>query len=154
MTEDEAKEAVIGAAFAVQAIEDVIRGEIRAATDAIQAKHAGALRDANLVYSQAKRALTAAKDATPDHPWTGKRVFREETIRHRWSTTVARVDRFEGIVETFRSTTSTPANMSAWGRPEIGTPIVRLLKKDGSPGVKFEIMREHKAWKLVDETAP
>lgn len=44
----------------------------------------------------------------------------------------------KGIVEVYDGTQDVPNNYSRWNRPEIGNIIIRTLKKDGTPGIKFE----------------
>lgn len=90
-------------------------------------------------------ARIAAEDALPPHEWDGRRVFRLESTR--WS---GREKRIEGVVETVRSTTRFPESAARWRRPNIGSGIVRLLKKDGTAGLKFETMGDWKAWQLAD----
>src|SRR3546814_16951063 len=65
-------------------------------------------------------------DTAPDHPWTGKRVRREKPVGYHWEN---RTETVSGIVETYRSTTHRPANLGSWRLPEIGSPIVRFLKR-------------------------
>ncbi len=44
----------------------------------------------------------------------------------------------KGIVEIYEQGSPMPDNIGRYSYPEIGNIIVRLLKKDGSPGLKFE----------------
>ena len=130
----------------------IAEDEARAARDAIDsaAKAAGqeARQRAEKAYRLAHdyegackrliaacRARIAAEDATPDHEWEGRRVFVMENAGPHWNRSQKRV---EGVVETVRSNTVFASNSSGWRKPAIGEPIVRMLKKDGSPALKFE----------------
>lgn len=72
------------------------------------------------------------------HEWDGKKVYREEKIYGRYGSGVKLIERIEGIVETVTRDTEFAENLGSWRRPALGAPIVRLLKKDGTPGKKFE----------------
>lgn len=80
----------------------------------------------------AREADGAYKDFMSDNasdPNEGKTVTRKEG----WKKTTIR-----GRVEIRRRATVFPANAGAYRLPEIGQPFVRLLKGDGTPGLKFE----------------
>ena len=150
MTEDEAQAAVDAAGSAYDTARAVMNKEIATAKAEIQARHADAISAVAQVFRDAREVLRIAKDAVADYPWAGKRVFKMAPGSYSWDRN-PRMVRVEGLVETMRSTTELPGNASRWNRPPIGSPIVRLLKKDGTPGLKFETMREHSGWKLADE---
>lgn len=98
----------------------------------------------------AQRALAVAMDRTPDHPWTGKRVYRTEPQGRSWERLPDK--QIEGVVETRRSNTQFPLNAADYRLPSIGSGFVRLLNKDGKPGLKFEeLQRSWNQWKLADE---
>ena len=108
---------------------------------------------AERVEREAAAALAAAKSAAaPDHEWTGKKVFRIEEEFARFSNPRRKIGetRFDGIVETYRPGTSLGRGHHVY---TIGTPIVRLLKKDGTPGAKTEnLARTYGGeWKLAEE---
>jgi hypothetical protein len=141
------------------------RAAIQAARQAMKVAEAGraaavsAVRDewqpaifaAERAEREAVAALAAAESAAaPDHEWTGKRVFRVEDIMGRGGRPQKVGEkRYEGVVEVYR-----PG--AALGRGHycytIGTPIVRLLKKDGTPGAKTENLERsfNDQWQLVD----
>lgn len=137
-------------------VEDAIREEAAAyrAAEAIKSLADMAARDAHNIaraaflkqhdyegavaaHRAAEIARVAAQDALPAHEWEGRKVFYVQKRIERWTRREIGEDRYEGIVETVRSTTTFPAN-KAYGLPAIGGVIVRMLKKDGSPGQKFE----------------
>lgn len=145
---EQAKAAVEAADRARRAVEREIRDAEEAAKAAIRAQFDARLKAAWEGVNDARAALVAAQDQTPDHPWTGKRVFRMEQRGRVWERRTP--IRIEGIVETVRSTTVFPENTAQWRCPGIGQPIVRLLKKDGSPSKRFEEMSRHTSWKLAE----
>lgn len=102
-------------------------------------------------FKQEQRERLDVDATEAAHPWTGKKVEREEITYSRGNWTRCETGRktLVGIVETVTSRTEFAANESRYGRPGIGAPIVRLLKKDGSPGLKYE--RLHSNWKLVQD---
>lgn len=129
--------ALIGAADRrVREVERFIRDEIEAASKAIRERYALPLRNARQARSNAIDALNdAAIIEGQSHPMLGKRVLR--TIRNgRWGRGPAS-DQF-GVVEMFSRESVLPDNFPIWRHPNMGAPIVRILKKDGTPGVKIE----------------
>lgn len=82
-------------------------------------------------------ARIAAEDALPAHEWEGRKVSRTGKIYRRFGGGIVGEKRFEGIVETVRSTSVFAANVR-YNIPPAGSVIVRMLKKDGSPGLSFE----------------
>lgn len=155
MTEDEAEELVRVAAKAADAIDRAIRAEVDAATAQIKDAYAEKLATATGAVRDAKAVLRDVKDQVPDHPWTGKRVFKMVWApgQHSW-TRDPKSARIEGLVETVRSTTAFPGNVGSYSRPRVGSPLVRLLNKDGSPGLRFDSMGgDYHGWQLAEETA-
>lgn len=150
-----AEVAVSEANAALTKITNTLYADKRAAEAEVVARHADALSAARKVLADAERALRDAKDTLPDHPWTGKRVFKME--HHGPSYRRLPQRRVEGIVETVRSTTAFAVNVGTWRRPAVGTPLVRLLKKDGSPALGFDGLSNRwdgeSIWKLVDDGA-
>jgi hypothetical protein len=107
---------------------------------AVNEKHRHGIRKCRDVLAAANEERNAAENAeTKEHEWTGRLV----ELRNR-----AEVKR--GIVYTYRHGDQKP---SAYFSPEPGQPMVRLLKKDGTPGKRVEIMRDHYKckWVLVDQ---
>lgn len=155
MTEDltleQAEQARAAARSALESVEHIARLEAKAASDEVMAKHAPLIAVKRAEHLAAEAALKAAKDRLPDHPWTGKRVYWMKS--QGWSYERLPEKRVEGIVETYRSTSELPGNTAIYSRPRIGQAIVRALKKDGTPGSRFEILHEtgYRRWKLCDE---
>jgi hypothetical protein len=152
MTDLEKAEAALTAASrALDYIEQQIGDDIAKVADAIRAKYKPELILARERYGAAHTAAITARDKTPDHPWTGKRVFR---IKQKWNSSTWRHEppvREDGIVEMRRSTTRFPGNIRSL--PLMGTPFVRLLKKDGTPALRFEEMHSRSGWQLVEGAA-
>jgi hypothetical protein len=141
------------------------RAAIQAARQAMKVAEAGraaavsAVRDewqpaifaAERAEREAVAALAAAESAAaPDHEWTGKRVFRvEDIMAGGWSRTKVGEKRYEGIVETYRPGVALGRGHYCY---TFGEPIVRLLKKDGTPGAKTEGLKRSFGgdWQLVD----
>lgn len=81
-------------------------------------------------------------DALADkHEWDGRKVKRlERKFSRGFSAREISREMIFGVVETVTSKTTWPDNTASWRKPGIGSAIVRLLKKDGSPGVKWEML--------------
>jgi hypothetical protein len=146
-----AEEAERRAMRAMDAILGRKREEKRLAEAGLNERFREELASAFEVLSEARAELRDAKDRLPDHPWAGKRVFRMALQGPSYLRRPAK--RIEGIVETRRSTTEFPGNTASYRKPQIGQGFVRLLKNDGTPGAKFELLGHHGEWKLVDEAA-
>jgi hypothetical protein len=142
-----ANQAYAAAGSEVRAIEKCIADEIAQASVAVRKRHEAVLVAAQQGRSAARIALTAAQDAGPEHEWTGQRVTK---LVPNWKYgRLQSTETLTGIVETVRSTTEFAGNLPLYGRPRIGDPIVRLLKKDGTPGLKFERLHgNYHGWKL------
>lgn len=111
--------------------------EIEAAVAAIKAKWEERV---DAAYRHLKLAERAEEDerlaAAQHHPLLGKTVTRTTTkrIARSWCDVEQR-----GIVEVRTRDTVFPANGSSWDLlPDVGQPFVRLLKADGTPGLKWE----------------
>lgn len=149
---EQAQRAVISAERVHQQLIARISAEVDAQRSLIREKHAAEMASALAEIREARLAHLAAQDATPDHPWTGKRVFKMETPRGSRSWDRRPPVRVEGVVETRRSSTPFPANRAVYSIPAVGDPFVRFLKKDGTPAAAFErIYRFPEAWALVDD---
>ena len=153
MTQDDikaAREAEDAARKAVVSFRSEIEAEIHEAALAIRNRRQPALYALNDALRERTRERIAAEDVSPDHPWTGKRVFTMRRPRGMgWRTHYGDPVRIEGIVETYRSTTAMPSNTTSYRLPRIGEGFVRLLKADGSSGLKFERLDGN--WKLAEE---
>jgi hypothetical protein len=145
---EDARRALDEARSALNSVEVDIHNRRSAALAAINAEMAPARAAAQMSVDAALARLKAALDTTPDHPWTGRLVYSMQYSGHVWE---RRKKRVEGVVETMRSKTVLPKNTSDWRRPDIGAPFVRLLKKDGTLGAKFDTWGMDGDWKLVDE---
>lgn len=148
LTEGEAKAQLDAADRAVALVEKAMRDEVAAARVEIEARHRETVDAARAVRRAAAERLRIAKDAVPDHPWTGKIVTKTTSEGPTWS---RRVKVLIGVVETVRSDTVFPNNVR-YRRPRVGDPLVRLLGKNGKPGLRFDDMRW--GWSLADTTEP
>lgn len=148
-----AARAVEVAERAARDLASLVRAEADAAAAKVQAAHAEELSLARTAVVAAEQALRSLKDETPDHPWTGKRVFKMVTKGRYWERRAP--ERVEGVVEMCKSSTSFPANAAYYSRPQIGAAFVRLLKKDGSPGAQFDraFGGNYSIWKLEEPEA-
>lgn len=145
----EIKEAEADLREAERASDDLaseVRAEIEAATAEIKARFHDRTDAAWRAKYAAYNAVLAAKDRTPDHPWTGKRVFRMGRDGGVGSRALKRI---EGVVEMRRTATAFPANTARYSLPSMGQAFVRLLKADGTPGTRFS--QHIQDWKLVDD---
>jgi hypothetical protein len=146
--------AAIAAAFAnVRALEAAQAEEIKAVKD----KHSDGIWAAKKALGQAELALKEAVSNAASHPWEGKKVYRSIPIyASKWSSKQTGTKRVYGVVEVFRLGTVFADNTSSWSRPSLGNAFVRLLKKDGTPGVKIDRDRGYggqiaNCWHLAEE---
>lgn len=51
-----------------------------------------------------------------------------------------------GVTEVTNLDTVHPESMGSWSRAELGREIVRFLKKDGLPGIKYDKLWKHSRW--------
>lgn len=142
-----AEEAVRLADRAYLDLDKAFRGERDEAVRVVREKHAPAMDAAKAVIRQAGAALVDAKEATPPHPWTGKKVYQMQATGRIGRNT----KRVEGIVEMRTRASVFPVN-AKWGLPGFGEPFVRLLKSDGTVGLRFEPFKNSFGyfWKLAD----
>lgn len=148
---EQAEVAAKAARLALEKLDTEIRAEKAKAAAEIDKRYGNQRAAALDDVSATGRALVAAKDSLPDHPWTGKRVYKIERVYERWSSRVRSEIRHEGVVETRRSATTLPAKQR-WGLPQLGEGFVRLLKKDGTPGAKIDSLSGYRSdWKLSEE---
>jgi hypothetical protein len=123
---------------------------VSAATNEVHANYADPMHAANLAVAVARDALTAHISATATHPWDGKRVFRMVTVGRVWENRGKK--REDGLVEVVRSDSVFAGNLSPWYQPRVGQVIVRQIKKDGTPSLKFhQSYRDiQDSWQLVE----
>jgi hypothetical protein len=145
---NQAQQAERDAASALAKLRGRERQEIAEATAAIHERYREEANELARRSVEASQHLRRVADECPDHPWTGKKVFQVVPRLSRYARRLEGEDRVEGTVETWRSDTPRPGNLSRWYTPNVGQPIVRLHKKDGTPGLKFE--RLHDGWKLAE----
>ncbi len=110
------------------------------------------IRDAQNALATATSAREVAQsEAAPDHEWTGKRVFKMEdtVLKSSFGWQKIGEKRVEGVVEMMRPGVTWPQKYRI---PDVGEPFVRLLKKDGKPGVKCEHFMSWRdvRWQLVE----
>lgn len=147
MTLDEAEAAKRAAKRALIAVEIERSEAANAAMDAVYAEFGDRIKPLATALNDARSAVVDIKNATPDHEWEGRKVFRMESVGRSYQRLTP--IRVEGIVETVRVGAQFAKNLSRYSTPNIGDVIVRLLKKDGSPGLKFS--GRVRDWKLVQE---
>ena len=123
-----------------QETKDARDAEIGLTVAAIKAKWADRLSaTSDAVAAAAKAEEDARLAAAQHHPLLGKTVTRTITKRltRSWRGEWCDVEQ-RGIVEVRTRDTVFPANGPSWDLPDVGQPFVRLLKADGTPGLKWE----------------
>ena len=135
MTIEEATEALHRANANNRDIGKAIVEACLASSAAIRADWQGRVNDAEAAVADARAALDAARLAQPPHPWVGQTVWRNDRTYPKGSY-YSREVVLRGIVETVTHDTVLPANEPS--RPPVGTPIVRILKANGQPGLKWQ----------------
>lgn len=129
--------------------------EINERCDAIKrevnAKYADRIKAAAEAETAANKAIEAERErlalAAPQYP-IGTR-FELWKNPNRWLSGSAKPSGEFGIFEIITSASKHPANAASYSRASIGTPVIRPLKKDGTPGLKYEQFHEHSSWKPV-----
>ena len=145
MTEvEKAKEAYEQASRAFRDIERAQTEAESVARQEVRRRFAERLEAARKLLIARKIVLDDAKIAAASHPWEGKKVWRKDHVGWLGRTVVT----IYGVVQIRVRETKFPANTTDYRMPNLGEPFVRLLTKDGKPGLKFETMRE---WKLAEE---
>lgn len=90
----------------------------------------------------AYRARVAAENAeVQPHEWEGKTVVADVIDLDRWSSVSRKKGEVRGVVFTARHGDDFGPGFT-YGKPMPGTPMVRLLKKNGEPGLKCERMQD------------
>lgn len=147
------------------AASEALRAASRArleAQRAVDAEHVPIIEKAKAALEGAQRAYDEAKAAQATHPWVGKAVARtvEKNVGSIWRDVKERIEE-RGIVEIVSPTN--PWGGRKYQAPDPGTPVVRLLKKDGKPGAKHEQLNRYDwqtkvatpdGWTLVDAPPP
>ncbi|PYJ10785.1 MAG: hypothetical protein DMF06_05110 [Verrucomicrobia bacterium] len=119
--------------------------EIYEAKQRIVEAHASNIYALQKAKWEADEALRQYQSETASHPWEGKRV------NHKWKSSGGRVSPpVAGVVEVRRVGTEFPGNTAKWRIPDMGKPFVRMLKKDGSPSLKFEAFGTGDNWVLAE----
>lgn len=127
------------------ALEKLVRTLKQNAEDEINERYRAQRQAAVALINAATKVFQEAQDLQEAHPWTGRRVFARKVLGSAWS---QKYERVEGVVETRRSTTVFPVNTADYRLPSIGEGFVRLVKKDGALGTKFD--RLNSDWRLID----
>lgn len=153
MTEQELKAAADKARDEFNAIKSerdaAFREAKREVENRIVAEYAERYKAARDAKYAAENTLREHINATASHEWEGRKVVRtSERYKSVWATRTTTVVEY-GVVEVARSNTQFPANLRAWGLPKLGKPFVRLLKKDGKLGLKFESFTDD--WQLAED---
>jgi len=100
--------------------------------------------------------LGKAREEAASHPWVGKVVCkteRKKTGGSSWRPTYEKVE-VRGVVEIVGP--SNPWAGRKYNAPDHGTPAVRLLRKDGKPGMMHEVLSrftldgDATEWSLVE----
>ena len=123
-----------------------------AAAAIVNEKHAEKVNSLHKTYWALKDSLRLAKDAAASHPWEGKEVTSMQRT-HRYY----KEERVKALVEVVRSDTEFTLNIASYSKPSVGEVIVRKLKKDGTPSLKFwdsyysDSKRLAEQWTLVEE---
>ena len=143
-----ARDAAHAASRALHGAEQDQRREIEEATAAIKARWSDRLDDlARAKTAAQKNEREATLAATADHEWEGQYVTREETQYARYTGKPTGTKTIRGFVRTYRPGVALPQNRrNTW--VDIGTVLVFALKKDGTPGKDYELLRVHQNWKL------
>lgn len=149
MTEEEARARLEQARRAHRDLVGRRALEIEGARKAVLERYRVAEEDCLVAVSDGEKALNDVLDQRPAHEWEGRRVFRMRARGRSWERLLPQ--RIEGVVETVRSDAKFADNLSRYSCPSVGAVIVRLLKKDGSPGLKFEPFGTWLKWELADD---
>ena len=143
MTIDEAKGLIAALSTELRALDEVVREERRAVID----KYSDACHEILRKQGAAKQALQDAEAAAVvPHKYEGEKVFQQRSHRS-WETPKEPVF---GIIQTYTPGVLLPDNTANYAKPRIGSVIVRLLKKNGKPGLKIDRgFNSWGGWKLV-----
>lgn len=110
------------------------------------------LEEAEKVLAEAESVRDKAReDAALSGPlsrFVGVEV--EEWRSGRWEIGELKRTCNRGVMEIWTAKSAAPVNFASWRKPEIGHLVVRLLKKDGAPSLRFEKQTEAWHWKTLD----
>jgi hypothetical protein len=101
------------------------------------------------------RLMAAQRKAISDaamHPREGERVWRMEDVyigEGPWRRVCGKQKRVEGVIEVRRDDTVFASNIGDWLKPDLGTAFVRVIKKDGTPGLAMHSKTPTDDWKAV-----
>jgi hypothetical protein len=143
MTIDEANELIAALRTELCALDGVIREEKNAVID----KYSDARYEILRKQGAAKQALQDAETAAVvPHKYEGEKVFQQ--LPHRsWEHPK---DPIFGVIQTYTPDMPLPDNMAGYMKPRIGETVVRLLKKNGEPGLKINrLSAARRGWTLV-----
>lgn len=130
MTVDEARAALNAAEKARNEASRQLAAEI----DAVRAEHVPAILEAQNAVNAAAQALREAENAaTPDHEWEGKTVCRTVDL-WRNGRVIGEIHE-RGVVFTYRHGIDLGPGWPLTN-PQLGEPIVGLLRKDGKRAVR------------------
>jgi len=150
-----ARSAVTAAEIEERRIERAFEDDRAAARLVVEKQHAEARNAASRALGEARRALLAAENAAaPVHEWEGRKVVMREpkNMGSRWNPRPSekQFDEQLGVVVTYKHGMNTGPGRK-WFSP--GDPMVRLLKKDGTVGLRTVKFGETGAfgakWELV-----
>jgi len=123
--------------------------EISEAKERVRVAWQDRIGEASSAYYRAREdARDALVAASVDHEWEGKIVMRLTDRYARYGSRVLGQTVERGVVITYRPGVTLPESTARYNYPAIGSQIVRFLKKDGTPGVKFERLTD--SWKLEE----
>lgn len=121
------------------------------AKEGVRAQYAERMLVLAKAVQDAEAALLNVKNSSPDHEWEGRKVYKMVPRGTRYMPLDP--ERVEGIIETVRIGARFANNLAHYSRPGIGAVIVRHLKKDGKPGLKFSMTFDGslRGWLLAED---
>lgn len=155
MTEVEKAKAFLNDAITAR---KALEGEIRSEVEKVKASFYSRSVAAERAVGEAEQQLRVAQnEAVTPHEWEGKTVTRREYEMKRWASgRTGKYTDFTGVVFTYRN--GDQLGRGQWGN--VGQAHVRLIKKDGTPGLKTErlaSMDYHSApecrWHLIEDAS-
>lgn len=132
-------------------VDSEAREAARAAEAAVRAKHKEETDRLTAERADAYRAWLTRMDAEASHPFEGRKVTR---VKPGWR---SKGEVEFGVVEVRKSATEL-GEAASYRIPALGSAFIRLLKKDGSPGLRFERYQgpdnePPRGWALVEDDA-
>jgi hypothetical protein len=149
MTElEKAHRAFVAATDALQLVRSAQATAEHEAQKLVWARFSERIKEAHEAWMAADKAYRWAKVAGAYHPWVGKKVCRTvERLSYR--NTVRDAKTVYGVIEICTPSSRFPEGTASWRLPQPGAAFVRLLKKDGTPGLGFAT--DVNDWKLVEK---